>query len=275
MRTAVTALPISERRACRLVDLQRSSCRYQARRRDDAALRQRLRELAVQRRRFGSPRLIELLRREGIGDNHKRIERVYREKGLQVRRRRRKRVARVGRPQTSPKPTRPNQRWSMDFMQDGLADGRVLRLLTLVDDFTRECPHIEVDRSLSGERVARVLDLLAWRRGLPEEIVTDNGPEFTSLALDKWAHKNNVRLHFITPGRPVENAFIESFNGRFRDECLNENWFVTMADARTKVEAWRADYNTVRPHGALGHKTPEGFAKEFERKQDSLIELDQ
>jgi len=275
VRTAREALPISERRACQLVDLQRSSCRYEPHRRDDSGLRQRLRELALQRRRFGSPRLIELLRREGIGDNHKRIERVYREEGLQVRRRRRKRVARVGRPEASPKPTRPNQRWSMDFVQDGLADGRALRMLTLVDDFTRECPHIEVDRSLSGERVARVLDLLAWRRGLPEEIVTDNGPEFTSLALDKWAHKNNVKLHFITPGRPVENAFIESFNGRFRDECLNENWFVTMVDARTKIEAWRIDYNTVRPHGSLGKKTPEEFAREFEQDQDSVKGLDQ
>jgi len=223
-------------------------------------LRERLKELAIERRRYGSPRLTVLLRREGFTDNHKRIERIYQEEGLQVLKRRRKRTCRSTRIRKIDVPTRPNERWSMDFVQDGLAGGRRLRCLTILDDFTRECVHIEVAPSISGERVARALNYLAWSRGLPEEIVVDNGPEFTSLTMDQWAHRNNVSLHFIDPGKPNQNAFIESFNRSFRDECLNENWFINLLDARTKIEDWRLEYNTFRPHSSLGDQTPEEFA---------------
>jgi len=159
----------------------------------------------------------------------------------------------------------------MDFTLDGLAGGRKVKSLNIVDDFTRECPHIEVDTSISGERVSRVMDYLAWSRGLPEEIVVDNGPEFTSLAMDKWAHDNGVSLHFIDPGKPVQNCYIESFNGKFRDECLNEHWFVNLADAKRKIEEWRIDYNTFRPHSSLGNLTPEEFAAKH-REQEKLTQ---
>jgi putative transposase len=257
---AVQETEVSERRACELVRLHRSTCRYQWRPPNDGFLRQRLKELALQRRRYGSPRLTVLLRREGFKDNHKRIERVYQEEELQVRRRKRKRVARASRRVKPSVPEQPDQRWSMDFAHDGLIDGRTVRALTIVDDFSRECPHIEVDTSLGGQRVVRALDYLAWQRGLPQEIVLDNGPEFTSLALDQWAHRTGVTLHFIEPGKPVQNAFIESFIGKFRDECLNEHWFTGLADAREKIEAWRKEYNEYRPHSSLGYQTPAEFA---------------
>lgn len=205
-----------------------------------------------------------LLRREGFTDNHKRIERVYREEGLQVKQRKRKRTCRSARARKVDCPTQVNERWSMDFVHDYLEGGRRLRCLTIVDDFTRECPHIEVATSISGDRVARVLDYLAWARGLPEEIVVDNGPEFTGLAMDQWAHQHGVALHFIEPGKPMQNAYIESFNGSFRDECLNEHWFPDLADARKKIEDWRVKYNTFRPHSSLGQMTPEEFAEQQE-----------
>lgn len=200
-----------------------------------------------------------LLRREGFTDNHKRIERVYREEGLQVKKRKRKRTCRSTRTRQIDVPDQPNQRWSMDFVHDGLADGRRLRCLTIIDDYSRECPHLEVATSISGERVARVLDYLAWSRGLPEEIVVDNGPEFASLAMDRWAYQNGVSLHFIEPGKPNQNAFIESFNRSFRDECLNDNWFINLADATRKIEKWRLEYNRFRPHSSLGDQTPAEF----------------
>jgi len=203
--------------------------------------------------------LAVLLRREGFTDNHKRIERVYREEGLQVKKRKRKRTCRSTRTRQIDVPDQPNQRWSMDFVHDGLADGRRLRCLTIIDDYSRECPHLEVATSISGERVARVLDYLAWSRGLPEEIVVDNGPEFASLAMDRWAYQNGVSLHFIEPGKPNQNAFIESFNRSFRDECLNDNWFINLADATRKIEKWRLEYNRFRPHSSLGDQTPAEF----------------
>jgi len=167
-------------------------------------------------------------------------------------------------------PTRPDQRWSMDFIHDCMAGGRRLRCLTIVDDFTRECLHIEVAPSIPAERVTRVLDYLGWLRELPEEIVLDNGPEFTSLAMDQWAHQNKVSLAFIQPGKPTQNAYIESFNGKFRDECLNEHWFVNLGDARKKIEDWRCEYNTFRPHQSLGNMTPEAFAAT--RKEENLTQ---
>jgi len=218
-----------------------------------------LQTLAVLRPRWGYRRLHLLLRREGYVVNRKLVQRLYREEGLSVRRRKRKRVAVARSPILAP--AGPNERWSMDFVSDALGDGRKFRALTIVDDFTRESPAIEVEFSLTGERVARVLERLAATRGLPTTIVCDNGPEFQSLALDQWAHRRCVALHFIEPGRPVQNAFAESFNGRLRDECLNESWFVSLPDAQRTIEAWRIDYNEVRPHSGLANRTPAAFAK--------------
>jgi putative transposase len=191
--------------------------------------------------------------------NRKLVQRIYREEGLSVRRRKRKRVAVPRVPLAVP--TGPNERWSMDFVSDALGNGRKFRALTIVDDFTRECPAIEVDFSLPGERVARVLDGLAATRGLPAAIVCDNGPEFAGHVLDQWAHARGVTLAFIEPGKPVQNAFAESFNGRLRDECLNESWFVSLADASETIETWRVDYNETRPHSGLADRTPAEFAR--------------
>ena len=239
--------------------------RYQRLGNDTPELRQRLCTLAAERRRFGYRRLWVLLRREGFGVNHKRVYRLYREEGLAVWRRERKRMASVARV-SMPAPERPNQRWSMDFVADALANGRRIRVLTVMDDFTRECLATEVDTSLPGLRVARVLDRLAAERGVPEHITVDNGPEFAGRVLDAWAYAHQVQLHFIEPGKPVQNAYIESFNGRLRDECLNEHWFTSLPAARSIVEAWRGDYNTVRPHSALRYRTPEEFAQQSVRK---------
>lgn len=254
---------ISERRACRLIGVGRSSCRYRARRPQQSELRERLRSLAHQRPRWGYKRLHVLLLREGARINHKRVYRLYREEGLAVRRRKRKRVA-VPR-QVRESPVQPNERWSMDFISDALAQGRRFRCLTLVDDFTRECPLIEVDTSIPALRVIRGLEHLALTRGLPKQIVVDNGPEFAGKLLDAWAHERGIQLLFIRPGKPIENAYIESFNGRFRDECLNEHWFTSLADARHVIEGWRQDYNQVRPHSALGNRTPSVYAQEISR----------
>lgn len=215
----------------------------------------RLRELAIVRPRFGYRRLHALLRREGIIVNHKRIQRLYGEEGLAVRRRSRKRLAREGRGRIPP-PTRPGEHWGIDCLSDALANGRRIRLLGVLDLFTREALAIEVDVSLPGPRVVAVLERLVARHSVPEEIVLDNGPELTGRALDAWAVDRKVRLRFIEPGKPSQNGVVESFNGRFRDECLNQSWFTSLADARTTVEAWRCDYNERRPHGALGYQTP-------------------
>ena len=255
---------LSELRACRLVGAGRSRLRYRPRgRADEAALRQRLRELAAARPRFGYRRLHALLRREGVVVNHKRVERLYREEGLAVRRRGRKRVARGGRGRAA-LPGRPNQQWGVDFVSDALAWGRRIRLFTVVDVFTREVLAIEVDTSLPGGRVVRVLERLAAQRGAPDEIVLDNGPELSGKAVDQWAYERGVRLRFIEPGKPVQNAFVESFHGRLRDECLDRHWFLGLGDARRTVEAWRRDYNQARPHSALGYRSPEEFRQAFE-----------
>ena len=250
----------SLRRACRLIDLSTATWRYQRRgRRDNRELLARLQAHAAVRPRYGYRRLRTLVAREGVTANHKRVHRVYREAGLQVRRRQRKRLTRRERVPL-PLPSGPRERWSMDFMADTLSDGRGFRTLNIVDDFTRECVAIEVDRSLPGARVVRVLERLRATVGLPKVIVTDNGPEFAGRTLDAWAYANHVELRFIRPGKPIENAYVESFNGKCRDECLNEHWFVSLADAQALIEAWRIDYNTVRPHSALKGCTPEQFA---------------
>lgn len=249
----------SERRACAVLGFARSSCRYTSRRQSSEKLTEELRAHAATRPRFGYRRLHVLLRRGGWRVNHKRIYRLYRAEGLAVRRKRRRKFASVIRV-ALPTPRAPNQRWSMDFVSDQLSTGRRFRTLNVVDDCTRECIAIEVDTSLGGARVVRVLQRLAETRGLPMAIVCDNGPEFTGRALDEWAHRADVRIQFIRPGKPVENAFVESFNGKFRDECLNEHWFSDMEDARTKIEAWRRDYNEVRPHSSLDNATPREYS---------------
>jgi putative transposase len=265
----LAAYPISERRACRLLALARSRWQYQSRRPRREALRQRLRELATARPRWGYKRLHILLRREGQLVNHKLVYRLYREEGLLVRRRRRKRVA--GPRVPLPTPTRPNERWGMDFIQDAFVEGRRFRCLTMVDELTRECPVIEVDVSLPSAKVIGVLEQLAATRGLPESLVVDHGPEFISKALDAWAYRRGVRLVFIRPGQPVDNAYIESFHSRFRDECLNERWFWDLPDARGQIEAWRRDYNEVRPHSSLQHQTPQEVALAFSAKGMGMI----
>ena len=252
---------LSERRACDLIGLDRSTHRYRRRADRNVELRQRLRELAEQRRRFGYRRLHVLLCREGPAVNKKRVQRLYRQEGLSLHGRRRKK-RRAGLRVVLPGPVAANQRWSMDFMSDALADGRRFRLLNVVDDWTRECLAIEVGRSLTGRNVIAVLEKIAMRRGYPTSIVSDNGPEFCSRVVDEWAHRLGIKLQFIRPGKPVENAFIESFNGKCRDECLNERLFLTIEQARTATETWRLDYNQVRPHSALGNLAPEDYAKQ-------------
>jgi putative transposase len=249
---------VSQRRACGLMKVPRASCRYRRRRSEDPGLRTRLRELAETRRRFGYRRLQVLLLREGWRVNHKRIYRLYVEEKLGLRRKRGRKRSGVRQPLLEP--TGANQVWSVDFMTDALSSGRRFRTLNIVDDYTREAVAIEVDTSLSGLRVARLLEELKTQRGLPAQIRSDNGPEFTSRALDQWAYEHGIRWHYIQPGRPMENGYVESFNGRLRDECLNENWFMDLAEARETIEAWRQDYNQCRPHSALGYRTPEEFA---------------
>lgn len=256
---------VSQRRACGLLQIRRSTYHYQPRQRQDDALGAALQAHAAKRRRWGYRRLLTLLRRDGWQDNHKRVYRVYRERNLQVRHRRKRRTAV---PRRGPQPTpvaQPHQRWSMDFMSDQLADRRRIRVLNVLDESTRQCLAAETDTSIPGLRVCRVLDRLVERYGTPQSLLVDNGPEFTGTALDEWAYRHGVRLEFIAPGKPTQNPYIESFNGKMRDECLNAHWFTTLSDARRILSAWRHDYNTVRPHSSLGDLTPEQFARNLER----------
>jgi len=261
---------LTERRACRYLGVHRALVRYASPRDPQTALRARLRELAATKIRWGSPRLTWRLRREGWPVNHKRIERLMREERRLVPQRRRRKRAAMARVPT-PVPTAPDTRWSMDFVRDTLIDGRPFRVWTVVDGATRECPMLLVERSLTGVRIAEALDWLQLIRGLPDVLVCDNGPEFVSQALDRWAEWRGVTLDFIRPGHPVENCFIESFNGRLRDECLNVHHFRTLDDARTVIEAWRTEYNTERPHGSLGWRTPERFAAQLEEETASTF----
>ncbi len=249
---------LSQRRACRLVGIDHSTLRYQTKRPDDTALRQRLRELAHQRRRFGYRRLGWLLAREGHWMNHKKLYRIYREERLLVRRRGgRKRALGTRAPMLLPAAI--NQRWSLDFVSDTLGDGRRFRILCIVDDFNRECLASVVDSSLGGVRVVRELERITLERATPRVIVSDNGTELTSVAVLRWA-TGRVAWHYIQPGKPVQNAFIESFNSKLRDECLNEHVFLNLSEARAIIEAWRHDYNHVRPHSSLGALTPIEYA---------------
>lgn len=217
-----------------------------------------MRELADTRRRFGCRRLHVLLKRERLVVNHKRTERIYREEHLSLRVRRRKKTASHGRVAIQ-EAQDVNELWAMDFLQDSLFDGRRTRVLAIIDMFTRECLRLEVDTSIRGQRVVAALSQIASMRGLPENIIVDNGPEFISNVLDAWAYERGVKLHFIRPGKPVDNAYMESFNGKFRDECLNQNWFMSLGHARQVIEEWRVDYNMVRPHSSLDDMTPIEF----------------
>jgi len=257
---------ISERRACSLVGLCRATLRYESQRSvDDAELTERIRDIALKRRRFGYRRVHRLLRREGTEVNHKKVYRLYREAGLAVRKRKRRKGIMVER-QPLMLPDQPNHTWSMDFVMDSLANGRRIKCLTIVDDFTKECLDIPVAHGISGEQVCRTLDAIATFRGYPRAIRTDQGPEFTGKALDQWAYEHQVELKLIQPGKPMQNGYIESFNGKFRDECLNEHWFQDLAHTRQLISEWRVDYNEQRPHSSLDYQTPLEFASKSRRQ---------
>jgi len=250
---------VSEQRACGLIGITRWSNRYQSRKDSQMALRLRLRELAGSRVRYGYRRLTILLRREGWEVNAKRVYRLYRQEGLQVRTT--KRAKRAGQARVAlPGANWPNQRWSMDFVSDRFADGRWFRILTVVDQYTRECLCVHAERSQTGKKVAEQLNRIIARRGAPESITSDNGSEFVGKAMETWSYQTGVKLDFIRPGKPVENGFVESFNGRLRDECLNVEVFFGITDAQTKLERWQADFNHNRPHSSLDDRTPGEFA---------------
>lgn len=258
MAFAVAEYGMSERQACKLVELDRSSYRYEPRADRNAELRQELVRLARQKPRYGYRRLHAVLSRRGIAASPQRVYRLYRAEGLMVRRLKRKRLARIATPSHV---VRCNQEWALDFVADAIATGRGIRVLTVVDAFTRECLSLEVDTSLSSRRVTRSLEAVIQQRGMPEAIRCDNGPELTSRHFLSWCEERKIQLIHIQPGRPMQNGHVESFNGRLRDECLNASWFHTLADARSKIAAWRDEYNGERPHSSLGYRTPNEFAE--------------
>ena len=259
---------ISERRACRLAGLSRDAFRHPPTISPaDQALSGRLVELAQARRRFGYRRLHDMLDLEFPNVNHKRVYRLYREANLAVRKRRRAKF-----PSTLRQPLQaagaPNEVWSMDFVSDALANGRRIRCLTVADDFTHECVDIAVDHGISGKYVTRVLDQAACFRGYPKAVRTDNGPEFTSRAFIAWTQQHGIGHLLIQPGKPMQNGYVESFNGKFRDECLNEHWFTSLPQARDIIANWRRDYNEVRPHSSCGRIPPAKFAANFRQAQE-------
>jgi putative transposase len=250
---------LSERTACKLLDVERSSYRYEPAPDRNAELREEMLKLARQKPRYGYRRLHVLLERRGHAVNVKRIYRLYLEEGLSVRRRKRKRLVRDR--AAEPRLLRANQEWAMDFIVDGLATGRMVRILSVVDAYTRECLALEADTSLGSGRVTRVLDRLIEERGRPENVRSDNGPEFTSRRILGWAEERKVELVHIQPGRPMQNGHVESFHGRLRDECLNTAWFRTLGDVRQKLADWQQEYNCERPHSSLDYRTPEEFKR--------------
>lgn len=253
---------VSQRRACATMQVDRSTVRYQSKRPDDSALREEIKLVAKERRRFGYRRIQVMLERKGIFMNHKKLRRIYAEEKLQVRRRGgRKRALGTRKPMVLP--DSPNQRWSLDFVNDAFTDGRRFRILTVIDDYTRENLALVADTSLSGLRVSRELDQIIAERGMPTTIVSDNGTEFTSMAILQWVQNNGIDWHYIAPGKPQQNGFIESFNGKLRDECLNETLFTTLAEAKETLKYWKDDYNQERPHSALGNLTPLEFAEKI------------
>jgi putative transposase len=263
------AVGVSERRAIRFTGFPRSSMRYKSLSDPQEELRTRIKELAAQRVRWGYRQIHTLLQREGWVVNRKRVQRLYREEGLAVRRKGKKRRSQAPRPVREPL-GRPNERWSMDFVSDTLSNGRRFRCLTIIDEFSRECLAIHVAHSIPAVRVIDVLERLREKRGLPEIIMTDNGSEFTSRAFDAWAYARGVRIDYIQPGKPVQNCFIESFNGTLRDECLNLHWFLSLEDAKQEIETWRVDYNQERPHSSLGRLTPAEFAGLHQQSEADL-----
>lgn len=248
----------SERAACKLVAIERSSYRYLSKPDRNDKLRSELVDVAKQKPRYGYRRLWVLLQRRGWKANVKRVYRLYRQEHLAVRRLRRKRIQRVA--TSAHVISRPNQEWAMDFVSDSLSSGRRIRFLTIVDSYTRECPAIEVDGSLSSRRVTRTLDRVIDKCGVPASLRCDNGPEFTSRHFVGWCEERGINLVHIQPGKPMQNGHSESFNGRFRDEFLNATWFLNLLDARSKTEQWRREYNTERPHSSLAYRTPAEFA---------------
>jgi len=266
----VEAHEMSERRACKAIGCCRMTMRYRTIRADDSSLRQRMKAIALERRRFGYRRLHVLLKREGYAINHKKLYRLYREEKLAVRRRGGRKRA-IGTRAPMLVPAKPNERWSLDFVSDQLTSGRRFRILTVVDDCTRECLALVADTSLSGIRVARELDRLTIERGKPKMVVSDNGSEFTSNAILAWADLSRVEWHYIAPGKPMQNGFIESFNGRLRDEFLNETLFTSLAQARVALGCWRTDYNDNRPHSKLGWRTPSEFAFTFNPRRELAL----
>lgn len=254
-----TAYGTSLCRACRLVHISRTLNAYASRRPAQEGLRHRLRELAQARPRFGYRRVHVMLRREGWQVNMKRVRRLYRMEGLQLRNRVRRRKHASLHRGIPPAATRAHERWSMDFVHDALNNGRAFRVLPVVDQWSRWSPILEVAQSMSGSMVADALDRAISRHGKPRTITVDHGTEFTSRALDEWAYQRGITLDFIRPGKPIDNGYIESFNGKLRDECLNANQFLSIDDARCKIEAWRIDYNELRPHSSLGHRSPKEY----------------
>ena len=256
---------LSERRALSVMRMSASALRYEPRPDRNVELRERILALAQRHKRYGVGMIHLKLRQSGLPVNYKRVERLYQDAKLQVRRRKRKKVL-VGERQPLLRPDRANEVWSMDFVFDRTAEGRVVKCLTIVDDATHESVAIEVERAISGHGVSRVLDRLALSRGLPKVIRTDNGKEFCGKAMVAWAHEHGVQLRLIEPGKPNQNAYIESFNGRLRDECLNEHWFPSLLHARTEIETWRREYNEERPKKALGGMTPSAYAEQLAMK---------
>lgn len=266
MNEVISCFGLSQRRVCRITGWNRSSLQYQSAPDGDGPLRERLLHWAARKPRWGSPILHDVLKSEGLVINHKRTERIYRQEGLSLRRKRRKKLPAIARVPL-PAATAPNQRWSIDFIHDQLSNGRRFRCMTLVDDCTRQCLAIHVDTSIGGEAVVHVLQNLRLTRGLPISITSDNGPEFTGRAMHLWARANGVHLHHIQPGKPIQNAFIESFNGTFRDDCLNQHWFASIHEARLLINHWRHEYNQLRPHSSIGRIPPDSFALTFTNNQ--------
>jgi putative transposase len=253
---------VSERRACQLVGVNRSVARYRSVKPSEEPLVKQIKEIAFEKRRYGYRRIHAVLKKIGIVANHKKVYRIYKECGLKVKKRGSRKRA-LGVRGASYKATKPNQKWALDFVHDALADGRKIRLLTVIDEYTRESLEIVVDTSINSKKVIKALEKLIRQKGKPEVIVSDNGTEFTSNVVQKWREETGIVWQFIEPGKPFQNGSIESFNGKLRDECLNEHWFINMKEAQLRVEKWRVDYNTTRPHSALNGRTPEEFYNEF------------
>lgn len=252
----------SERRACQLVGAYRSVIRYSSRKKDEHDLVNKIKQIAYEKRRYGYRRIHTIMKRAGVKINHKKVYRIYRECGLKVLKRGGRKRA-IGSRRVEGKPISRNEQWALDFMHDALAEGKRIRLLNVIDTYTRECLHVEVDTSINGRKVTEILQKLIETNGKPKTIISDNGTEFTSNAVLQWSSKVQIDWQYIEPGKPYQNGNIESFNGKFRDECLNENWFLNLADARRIVRNWVEDYNNLRPHSALNGQTPRELASQL------------